>query len=85
MNPKAERVRYKTPNQLVVSFTNGETKLFDLTPYFQYPVYANLLDESYCNKASVQNGIVVWDDETDIDPDRLYLESKSIEGGNILL
>ena len=51
-----------------------------LEPYLHYPAYENLRDESYCNKARVQNGVVVWDKETDMDPDRLYLESKLIEG-----
>ena len=57
-------------------FVKGEEKTFDLTPYLVYPVYEKLQDEAYCAKAKVQNGIVVWDEETDIDPDRLYLESK---------
>ena len=78
MNPKAKEVSYQIPYQLLVSFTNGENRLFDLVPYLQYPVYENLQDETYCKKASVQDGIVVWDNETDIDPDRLYLESKPV-------
>lgn len=80
MNPKAKEVSYQVPYQLLVSFTNGENRLFDLVPYLQYPVYENLQDEAYCRKVSVQNGIVVWDNETDIDPDRLYLESKLATG-----
>lgn len=83
MNPRAKKVKYKSPYRLVVSFTNEETKIFDIQPYLQYPIYENLQDETYCSKAKVQNGIIVWDDETDMDPDRLYLESKFIEGSNL--
>lgn len=76
MNPRAKNILYKSPYNLIVTFTNGEVKKFDLQPYLNYPVYKELKDESYCSKAIVQNGTVVWDNEIDIDPDRLYLESK---------
>lgn len=71
-------MRYKQDYRLVVVFTNGEEKLFDLKPFLSYPVYESLKDETYCAKAKVQDGIVVWDAETDMDPDRLYLESQSV-------
>lgn len=75
MNPKAKNIIYKSPYNLIVTFANGEVKIFDLKPYLKYPVYQELKNESFCSKAKVQNGIVVWNDEIDLDPDRLYLES----------
>jgi hypothetical protein len=78
MNPRAKNISYKSPYNLIVTFTNGEVKIFDLQPYLNYPVYHELKNESYCSKASVENGIVVWTDEIDIDPDRLYLESNTL-------
>ncbi len=78
MNPKANKLYYRSPYQLEVWFANGEVKLFNLKPYLAYPVYEKLEDEIYCAKATVQNGIVVWDEETDMDPDRLYLESEPL-------
>jgi hypothetical protein len=79
MNPRAKNILYKSPYNLIVTFTNGEVKKFDLQPYLDYPVYKELKNESYCRKAIVENGTVVWNDEVDIDPDRLYLESKSLQ------
>lgn len=75
MNPRAKNISYKSPYNLIVTFTNGEVKKFDLEPYLDYPVYRELKNEFYCSKARVDNGTVVWDEEIDIDPDRLYLES----------
>ena len=75
MNPRAKNISYQSPYNLIVTFTNGEVKIFDLQPYLNYPVYEELKNESYCSKATVENGTVVWNDEIDIDPDRLYLES----------
>ncbi len=49
-----------------------------MTPYLKYLVYAELKDENVFSLAGVQFGTMVWDEETDIDPDRLYLESKGV-------
>lgn len=79
MNPRAISVEYKNPYNLIITFTNGEIKIFDAQPYLNYPVYQFLKDETLFSKASVKYGTIVWDDETDIDPDLLYLESKALE------
>ena len=76
MNPRAKNILYKSPYNLIVTFANGEVKKFNLLPYLDYPIYEDLKNESYCRKARVQNGTVVWDEYIDDDPDRLYLESK---------
>ncbi len=61
MNPRAKSVEYKKGYCLLVVFTNGEEKFFDLKPYLSYPVYEKLKDEAYCSRAKIQDGIVVWD------------------------
>ena len=78
MNPRAISVKYRSPYTLIINFDNKEVKEFDLTPYLVYSVYERLKEETYCMKAHVKKGIVVWDDETDFDPDTLYLESRTL-------
>jgi hypothetical protein len=78
MNPRVTAVKYKSKYKLVLDFTNGETREFDFSSYLDYPVYEVLKDESFCRKAKVFNGTVIWDDETDFDPDTLFMESKSL-------
>ena len=78
MNPRVIHVLYMVPHSLVVTFTNKEKKEFDLKPYLNYPIYQKLKEESYCKKVRVKDGVIVWDDETDFDPDTIYLEGKSI-------
>ena len=78
MNPRIFSVRYQSPYKLILTFANQEVKEFDFMPYLNYPVYEVLKDESYCKKAKVFNGTVVWDEFTDFDPDTLYLESKPL-------
>jgi hypothetical protein len=76
MNPRVRSVEYKSKYKLILTFENSELKEFNLSPYLNYPVFESLNDESFCKKAKVFNGTVVWDDVTDFDPDTLYLESK---------
>jgi hypothetical protein len=78
MNPRVIKVEYKSKYRLILTFTNGEIKEFDLSPYLQYPVFESLNDEFFCSKAYIFNGTVIWDDNTDFDPDTLYLESKTL-------
>lgn len=78
MNPRVKAVDYKSKYKLILTFENDEQKEFDLSPYLHYPVFELLNDESFCGKAKVFNGTVMWDDSTDFDPDTLYLESKTL-------
>jgi hypothetical protein len=76
MNPRAKEAFYESPYKLIVTFTNNEVREFDMQPYLQYPVYEHLQDEAIFKSVKVENGILVWVEDTDMDPDRLYLESK---------
>lgn len=75
MNPRIQHVKYKHLYKLILSFTNGEIKEFDMSGYLHYPVYSKLNDVAFCSTAKVVMGTVAWDDDTDFDPDILYLES----------
>lgn len=83
MSPDATEVKYLRDYKLLVTFATGETKLFDLQPYLNYPVYRPLENEAFCQKVSIQYGTVTWNDEIDIDPDRLYLESVPLPAAHI--
>jgi hypothetical protein len=76
MNPRVDLVHYESPYKLIITFSSKEVKEFDLTPFLKYPVYEKLQDESFCKTVFVRFGTVMWDDEIDFDPDRLYLEGK---------
>lgn len=79
MNPRAVKVEALDDYTLIASFDNGETKKFNATHILRYPVYSELNEISFFKKATVNNGIVVWNSSIDLDPDLLYLESVSVE------
>jgi len=70
--------KYKGDYRLLITFTNQEVKQLDLQPYLHYPVYAPLKDEAFCKKAKIADGIILWNDYIDFDPDTLYLESTAV-------
>ena len=74
MNPRPDSVTAIEDYKLLVKFDNGEEKCFDMKPLLRYPVYEELKDEFLFKEAKVSYGTVVWNEEIDIDPDRLYLE-----------
>ena len=77
-NPRIISVKPEADFNLLLQFNNGETGLFDMRPYLNYPVYKRLCNPNFFVKAFIQNGIVLWDENLDLDPDTAYLESKII-------
>lgn len=77
MNPRVIKAEYESRYKLILTFDNNEIKEFDFSSYLHYPVYQVLQDESFCRNVRIFNGTVIWDNETDFDPDTLYLESKT--------
>ena len=78
MNPRVTKVKYIENHVLQITFTNEEVKVFDFTPYLDYPVFKELRDNSFFKKAHVVLGTVAWNDTVDFDPDTLYLEGKTV-------
>jgi hypothetical protein len=59
---------------LDVGFANGEKKRFDVRPFLHLPVFQRLHLAGYFDRAHVENGTVVWDEQLDLSPDTLYLQ-----------
>ena len=75
MNPRVTQVVPLAGYGLILTFSNGETRRFDLSPYLRYPVFEPLRNEGFFMLAKPSHGTVAWTDEIDFDPDTLYLES----------
>lgn len=64
--------------QLLLTFENGEKRRFDMKPYLQQGVFAELRDLSLFNSVRVSFDSIEWDNEADFDPELLYEKSESI-------
>ena len=65
-------------HRLLLEFANGETRLFDLTPWLDKGVFRALRDSPEFEQARVVDGSVEWPGEIDLSYDTLYLRSVAV-------
>ena len=78
MNPRVIDVKPLPDFRLEIQFTNQERRIFDVKPFLSIGVFRELQEISLFNRVKPFNGTVVWPNELDFDPDRLYLNSKIV-------
>jgi Protein of unknown function (DUF2442) len=75
MNPHVVHLTLQAKHCLLLEFDNGETRLFDLTPWLDKGVFRALRDSAEFALACVVDGSVEWPGEIDLSYDTLYLRS----------
>ena len=75
MNPQVTRLTPQAHHRLLLEFSNGEVRLFDLTPWLDRGVFRALRDGPEFAQAEVVDGSVEWPGEIDLSFDTLYLRS----------
>ena len=63
---------------LILTFADGNKKLYDAKPLLEKPIYSELKNISFFLNAKVDCGTVVWSDDIDIAPEHLYESSVTI-------
>lgn len=76
MNPHVLTATPQADFRLLLTFTNGEVRLFDMTPYLEKGVFGQLRDPALFARAAVVAGSVEWPGEIDLSFDTLYLRSE---------
>ena len=66
--------------QLILTFANGEKRLFDMKPYLKKGIFKELKNVAMFNTVRVSFDTVEWKNEADLDPEFLYNYSKKIKG-----
>jgi hypothetical protein len=74
MNPRVTAVCALDDHTLFVTFANGESKRFDMRPYFDYPAFRRLRDPGFFRKVKAADGTASWPDGIDFDPDTLFVD-----------
>ena len=59
---------------LAIQFANGERGIFDMKPHLGLGVFRQLRTPELFQTARVAWGSVMWDQEIDIHPERIYRE-----------
>jgi len=80
MNPRVAQVQPLTGYRLLLTFTNGEDRIFEMTPYLDKGIFITLRDPAYFNAVRAVGGSIAWPDGQDLCPDTLYELSSSDAG-----
>ena len=75
MNIRVLNVKPENNYSLLLTFSNGEIKRFDVKPYLEIGIFKELRDLSVFNSVKPFLGSIQWVNGVDLCPDTLYLES----------
>ena len=65
--------------QLILTFANGEVRLFDMKPYLETDIFQELKNNDLFNTVRISFDSVEWDNDADMDPEILYSDSKPLD------
>lgn len=68
-------VKTKADYMLILTFQNGEIKLFDMKPYLDLGIFKELKNKEVFDSVKVSFDSIEWSNEADIDPEVLYENS----------
>lgn len=57
---------------LLLTFADGQHRIYDAAPLLQKPIYAELKNLSFFLSAKVDGDTVIWNEDIDIAPEHLY-------------
>ena len=69
--------------KLHLTFSNGEEKIFNVSPYLNTGKFTELKDLSLFNSVTIKFDAVEWANHLDIDPEFLYENSIAIKDERI--
>lgn len=79
MNPRVKDVKPLKGYKLMLTFTNGEKRIYNMDGSLEKGIFKELKDENLFKTVHAVNGTVQWLHEQDICPDTLYLDSIPID------
>jgi hypothetical protein len=85
MNPRVTHVLPHDDFTLTLTFSDGQTRRFDVKPYLTRGIFTELAQPAYFRQAAVVEGTVAWPHDQDFCPDTLFLDSMplaTIENAN---
>ena len=75
MYVSVKKVEPKEDYQLLLTFENGEIRMFDMKPYLNVGIFKELKDIQLFNTVKTSFDTIEWANEADFDPEVLYEKS----------
>ncbi len=79
MRPRAIDVKPMNNYKLIITFSNNEKKIFDVTPYLKYKQFEELKKPSVFKTVRIAGLSIQWSNGADICPDELYNNSMKVQ------
>lgn len=76
MNPRPVDVLSLNNYELLVTFQNGEQKVFDAKLILSLPLYQPLKNKGFFNLAKTDGMCIFWYEDVDLCPDMIYTDSR---------
>ena len=67
--------------RLLLTFENGQRRIFDVKPYMSKGIFSDLTDDSLFRSVHISFDTVAWNNGADLCPEVLYAESRDQEKG----
>jgi hypothetical protein len=83
VKPKVVKVAPQEDFTLLLSFSNGEQRIFDAKPYLSKGIFKELDNANYFSQVKPFFGGVGWPHEQDFSADTLYLENRALVAENV--
>jgi len=80
MNPRVKDVKPVKGYKLILTFSNGEKRIYDMDGTLERGIFKELKNEKLFNTVKAVDGTVQWIHNQDICPDTLYLDSVPLNG-----
>ena len=79
--PKIQSVEPRRGKTLLVTFENGDQKVYDCTPLLQSDVFRSLQDEAVfrCARADSHGYGVIWNDDIDLAESEIWINGRPAE------
>jgi hypothetical protein len=78
MNPIVTSVKPEKDYSLILQFSNGELRRFDVKPYLDKGIFQELKDLSKFYSVHIDGLSIEWDNEAALCPDTIYMNSVKI-------
>ncbi len=78
VSPNVSSVIIHKNYTLIITFDNGEVKIFDMKPYLKYEVFEELKNIEKFKKIHIDFGTVCWENGEGLSNDTFYIKGVNV-------
>lgn len=78
LGPRVAAVQPMNGYRVLLTFDNGEKRLFDASALLHSPAFQPLQSEAFFRLVRVMHGTICWPGDIDYCPDTLYAQSQPV-------